>query len=34
MVNKNNYELFLYFINQRESVRIKKDAGLPAPWTN
>lgn len=34
MVNKNNYELFLYFINQRESVRIKKDAGLPAPWTD
>lgn len=26
-------DLFIYFINERESVRIKKEAGTPKPWT-
>jgi hypothetical protein len=28
------YETFLYFIKERESVRIKKETGKPMPWTN
>lgn len=27
-------KLFLYWINERESIRVKKEQGLPKPWTN
>lgn len=27
-------ERLLYWINERESIRLKKEAGLPKPWTN
>ena len=28
-----NYDNFLWFIEERESIRKRKDAGLPQPWT-
>lgn len=28
------YETLLYFIRERESIRLKKEAGLPPPWTD
>lgn len=27
-------KLFLYWIKERESIRVKKEAGLPKPWTD
>lgn len=30
----NRTERFLYFISERESVRKKKEAGMPRPWTD
>lgn len=29
-----NQEMFFYWIKERESIRQKKEAGLPKPWTN
>lgn len=29
-----NQDYFFYWINERESIRQKKEAGLPKPWTN
>ena len=29
-----NQEQFIYWIKERESIRLKKDAGLPSPWTD
>lgn len=28
-----NQKAFIYWIQERESIRLKKEAGLPAPWT-
>jgi hypothetical protein len=25
---------YLYFVHEREAIRLKREAGLPAPWTN
>lgn len=29
-----NQKLFVYWVTERESIRKKKEAGLPAPWTD
>lgn len=33
-LTRKNQELFFYWIKERESIRKKKEAGLPKPWTD
>lgn len=33
MLNEDKIRSFLYWIQERESIRLKKEAGEPAPWT-
>lgn len=33
MLNESLYELFLYYLHERETIRIKKESGDPKPWT-
>ena len=33
MLNPATYELFRYYLNERESIRLRKESGMPGPWT-
>lgn len=32
-MNKENYNLFKYWIEEREAIRVKKESGVQQPWT-
>lgn len=34
VINGDNLKLLNYWINERDSIRIKKNSGFPAPWTD
>lgn len=33
-MNKDMLDLFCYFVSEREVVRVRREAGVPKPWTN